>query len=92
MWDHLGLIINLAEALFFLFSQVLVEKMGVPDLEALERLRKEDLIDHSLDYLVVKLGTQFSHDILESPTLKRILYINDLYIFLLKCFIFYRLL
>jgi hypothetical protein len=39
-----------------------VEKMGVPDLEALERLRKEDLIDHSLDYLVVKLGTQFLYE------------------------------
>lgn len=36
--------------------KVLVEKMGVPDREALERIRKEDLIDHSLDYLVVKLG------------------------------------
>eukprot|EP00250_Pteridium_aquilinum_P007551 c17239_g1_i1 orf=372-3581(-) len=36
--------------------KVLVEKMGVPDQRALERLRKEDIIDHSLDYLVVKLG------------------------------------
>lgn len=36
--------------------KVLVEKMGVPNQEALERIRKEDLIDHSLDYLVVKLG------------------------------------
>lgn len=36
--------------------KVLVEKMGVPDRESLERIRKEDLIDHSLDYLVVKLG------------------------------------
>ncbi|MCO5559133.1 hypothetical protein L7F22_012725 [Adiantum nelumboides] len=36
--------------------KVLVEKMGVPDREALERIRKEDIIDHSLDYLVVKLG------------------------------------
>lgn len=36
--------------------KVLVEKMGVPDREALEKIRKDDLIDHSLDYLVVKLG------------------------------------
>ncbi|MCO5549932.1 hypothetical protein L7F22_003409 [Adiantum nelumboides] len=36
--------------------KVLVEKMGVPNQEALERIRKEDIIDHSLDYLVVKLG------------------------------------
>ncbi|MCO5574895.1 hypothetical protein L7F22_028689 [Adiantum nelumboides] len=36
--------------------KVLVEKIGVLDREALERIRKQDIIDHSLDYLVVKLG------------------------------------
>ena len=46
---------------FICLSQVLVEKMGVPDLEALKKLRKDDRIDHSLDYLVVKLGTKYSY-------------------------------
>ncbi|KAH7425778.1 hypothetical protein KP509_11G070300 [Ceratopteris richardii] len=30
--------------------------MGVPDREAMERIRKEDIIDRKLDYLIVKLG------------------------------------
>ena len=45
---------------FICLSQVLGEKMGVPDREALKKLRKDDRIDHSLDYLVVKLGTKYS--------------------------------
>ncbi|KAH7296156.1 hypothetical protein KP509_26G011600 [Ceratopteris richardii] len=36
--------------------KVLVEKMGIPDRELLEKLRKEDIIDRRLDYLVAKLG------------------------------------
>eukprot|EP00249_Psilotum_nudum_P024965 c29334_g1_i2 orf=1346-4747(+) len=37
--------------------KVLVEKMGVPDPMDRVRISKEDVIDHSLDYLVVKLGS-----------------------------------
>ena len=45
--------------------------MGVPDREALKKLRKDDRIDHSLDYLVVKLGTKYSfRSSLEIPRLQ----------------------